>query len=118
MSTRASGRCSSKDAIGQAEDAPEFRHVDEDAEQADQGHLAQRKRQPAAGRRHAFAAEAVDFQARLALPQSVDEIGAVQIAAGFARADEQSHEEHPAVWRKEESQAILAISYRGRLPGN
>jgi hypothetical protein len=37
----------------------------------------------------------VDFNARLTTAESVEEIGAVEIAAGFARADEQTHREHP-----------------------
>jgi hypothetical protein len=92
-----------EDAIGQAEDAPELRHVGEDAEKADKGHLAQRESQPAAGGSHALAAEAVDFQTRLPLPQSVDEVRAVQIAAGFAGTDEQSHREHPAFFSEPEA---------------
>ena len=105
-----------KDALRQAEDAPEFRHVDEDAKNTDEGQIAQRIGQSTAGRSHALAAEAVDFQVRLALPQSVDEVGAVEIAAGFARADEQSHEEHPAVGERVRM-TETAIQHHGRLPG-
>jgi hypothetical protein len=86
-----------KDAIRQAEDTPEFRHIGENAEKTHKGHLAERVIQPAASRGHALTAKTVYFQTRLVLPQSVDEIRTVKVAAGFARADEQTHGEHPAL---------------------
>ncbi len=80
-----------KHAVGHAEKAQEARQVSEDAEDADEGEITEGIQQATAGRRHAFAAKAVDRQVGLTPPQGVDEVGPVQIAAGFARADEQTH---------------------------
>src|SRR6185437_11004110 len=66
-----------KKAIGHAEDAPEARHIGNHRCQADDGEIAEWIEQATAGRRHAFAAEAVYLCARLAPTESVNEVGTV-----------------------------------------
>jgi hypothetical protein len=53
--------------------------------------VRQRKQVPAAGLRHAVAAEADAFEVGAFVAQGADEIGAVDIAARFADAEEDAH---------------------------
>ncbi len=105
-----------KEALGHSEDTPEARHVGDDGSQADYGEIAERIQQTTASGGHALAAEAVYLHTGLASPECVNEVGTVQIAAGFARADEQTHGEHPAM-REGPKRAILAAARRDKLPG-
>jgi hypothetical protein len=62
--------------------------VREDARKPHHGEAAKRIQQPAARRLHLLAPEANAFDVRISPAQSADEIGSMQIAAGFAGADE------------------------------
>ncbi len=77
-----------EETVGFAEETPKARQVGKHGSQSDHGEIAERIKETTTSRGHAFAAEAVDLHIRLALPQSVDEVGAMKIAARFPRADE------------------------------
>jgi hypothetical protein len=60
----------------------------------------------------------MNLDAWLATAERVKEVGAVEIAAGFARADEQTHKEHPCRWRKSKRPSWpsnAAEDYQGRV---
>jgi hypothetical protein len=101
-----------KETIGHVEELPEARQVGKHGGYSDHGEIAERIEQTTAGGGHALAAEAVDFDPRLAAAQSVKEVSAVKIAAGFARADEQTHEKASLPLEKEQT----AVSGRRTSP--
>ena len=69
--------------------------VGQDAADAHDGQAAQRVEQAASGSRHLVAAKADAFDAGARLPQRPQQVGAVQIAARLAGAEENAHEWPP-----------------------
>src|SRR5262249_20321195 len=84
-----------EEVSGQAEQAEKKRCVEEDAQEPHHRELRERVEQPAAGSLHVLAAEADELGAGVELPQCPQEVRAVQVAAGFAGAEEEG--ELPAV---------------------
>src|SRR5262249_40624107 len=80
-----------EEAIGLGEKLQETRRVPQDAGEPHDRELTQRIEQPAAGLGHVFAAEADAFHRRVAEAQLADQVGAVQVAARLAGAEEDSH---------------------------
>jgi hypothetical protein len=110
-----------KETIGHAKKPPEARQVGDDGCYTHDGEIAKWVEEPAAGGSHAIPAESVDVEVWLTPTKGVDEIGAVKIAAGFARADEQTHKEHPCHWRKSKRPSWppnVAEDYQGKDDGD
>ena len=80
-----------KEAIGPRKEIEEDMGIRQHAGKPHDREPAQRIQQPASRRRHALAAEADALQLRVPSAQLAHEVGAVQIAARLAGADEDSH---------------------------
>src|SRR5436305_2257767 len=78
-------------AVGTEKEPDEDVGVEEDAQEPHHRQPAEWIKQVSAGFFHPFAAEADAFEVRPKSPQFADEIGAVQIAARFARGNEDTH---------------------------
>src|SRR5437870_1159144 len=78
-------------AVGTEKELDEDVGVEEDAQEPHHCQPAERIKQVSAGFFHPFAADADAFEVRPKSPQFADEIGTVQIAARFARGNEDTH---------------------------
>lgn len=87
------GTLMAKIAIGPRQQTEEGVDVGQDAGEPHDGQPAKGVQQSAPGLGHAFAAEADAFHGRIERPELPDEIAAVNVAARFAGADEDSHGE-------------------------
>ena len=80
-----------KVAIRLRNQAHDVRQAGEDLAEAHDRMIAQREQMLAPRRRHPVAAEADAFEGRIKPSQSVDQVGAVNVAAGLADAEEDAH---------------------------
>lgn len=75
------------------EDQPDERHqVEQDVQEPHDRKIHQRIHQRRAGLSHPRSAKAVELGVGNTPPQRLDQVGRVEIATGFARRDEESHE--------------------------
>ena len=85
------GSLRAEEAAGLAEQAEEEWGIKEDAQEPHHRQPAEWIKQASAAFFHPFTAEADAFHVRPQSPQFADEVGAVQIAARFARGNEDTH---------------------------
>ena len=102
------GALMAKRAIGLGDQGHELRQHGEDTRQTHHRELRQWEEMPAPRRGHLVAAEADALHIGLKLAQAADEIGAVDVAAGFADAEEDAHGDVPVMVRNSASRAASA----------